>query len=508
MKQRTIIIGICLLGSIFFKAYAQQEFVPQKYFYQDGTLSSEGFLRNGKPDSCWKSYSPKGILLSEGNRKNYLLDGLWKFYDNDGKIQSEIIYKEGKKEGLSRSFLSEYIQEVVYRQDTIVGEVKQMDYHGKILGLIPFDNGKENGWARFFDTLGNIITILQYQDGFVQKREYVNRFNANGLKQGLWKTFNDSGKLVLEENYLNGKKNGYFKYYDQEGNFIRIEKYENDILIEDAVETKHLDRKVDYHPNGQIRTIAHFFKGKPEGIRREYSPEGKVVKSFIFHNGICLGEGIVDDNGKKQGQWKEFYESGKVRALGKYKNGRPIGTWKYLYEDGNVEIEGAYTIKGQKDGQWIWYYVSGNVLSVENYEEGDLNGHIFALSENGDTLFSGYYESGLESGVWVAYNDSVKVQGKYEDGKREGAWKTFYSNGKLKFVENYYNDNLEGKTVYYWENGLKKAEYPYTHGLLNGNVMQYDENGNMLYVTTYKMGIEIKYEGVKVTPTLDDFSFE
>ncbi len=502
-----IIIAGWLFCNIFSTLFAQGEFVLQKYFYQDGTLSSEGFLRNGQPDSCWKSYSPKGILLSEGNRKNYLLDGLWKFYDNDGKLQSEIFYKIGKKEGLSRSYMPSYIQEVFYSKDTIVGTVRQIDYQGRILGLVPFEQGKENGWARFFDTLGNITTVLQYENGFVKKREYINRYNANGLKHGLWKTFNDSGLVILEENYLNGKKNGFFKYYDKEGNFVRIEKYENDILIEDALETKQLDRRVDYHPNGKVRTVAHFFKGKPEGVRREYSPEGKIVQSYVFHNGKCIGEGIVDENGKKQGAWKEFYESGKVRAIGKYQNGFPIGGWKYLYESGQIEFEGSYTSKGKKDGQWTWFYLNGNILSVENYDEGEMNGPIFALSENGDTILSGNFEAGLETGKWIVFNDSVKVQGTYADGKREGAWKTFYPCGKVKVVENYYNDILDGKTICYWENGIKKAEFPYTNGLLNGNVIKYDENGNTMYVTTYKMGIETKYEGVKVTPTID-FSFE
>ena len=52
-----------------------------KFYYDDGSISSEGTMRNGKPDGYWKNYYSDSILKSEGNRKEYLLDSLWKFYD-------------------------------------------------------------------------------------------------------------------------------------------------------------------------------------------------------------------------------------------------------------------------------------------------------------------------------------------------------------------------------------------------------------------------------------------
>ena len=504
MKRIAIIIAcifqITLVG-------AQSDSVPQKFYYQDGTLSSEGFMRNGKPDGYWKSYYPNGVLRSEGNRKDMLLDSVWKFYDEKGNIQSEITYSNSLHQGLTRIYTTSYIEEYNYHQDTIVGNVYHKDYRGHIVGIIPYEGGVEHGWARMLDTLGNIHTVLHYENGNVIKREYINRYNAAGKKNGIWKEFSPQGILLAEGVYLNGKKHGYFKYYDANGYFQYIEKYENDILIENATETMHLDRKVDYHPNGKIHTIAHYFKGVPEGVRREYDSTGNVIKSYIFHNGIKLGEGIVDDNGKKQGPWKEYYESGAIKAKGKYINGKPAGEWHYYYEDGKTEIEGAYTSKGQKDGQWWWYYPSGSVLALEEYDDGDLNGLSFSLSAQGDTIECGNYDAGYETGKWYYINDSTRIEGKYADGKKEGVWKTYYPNGRLKIEERYFNNLLDGKVIYYWENASKMAEYNYNNGLLNGNAVKYDENGNVLFITTYKMGVETQYDGVKVTPVID-ISFE
>jgi antitoxin component YwqK of YwqJK toxin-antitoxin module len=478
-----------------------------KFYYPDSVVSSEGWMRDGNPDGYWKSYYPDGTIRTEGNRKDFLLDSTWKFYNNQGKIQSEITYLKGIRHGMSRKYLEEGIEECDYVEDTIMGIANLLSYTGCLLRTVPYENGKENGLAKLYDTLGTIIGTIEYVDGYAVKREYINRTDPNGMKQGHWKFFWENGNLKLDGYYQNDKKSGYFKYYDKEGNFLQIEKWENDILIEDALQTKQLDRKVDYHSNGKIRTVAYFYKGIPDGIRREYSPEGEVVNSYLFRNGILIGEGIVDDNGQRQGEWKEFYETGALRAAGKYADSKPTGKWKYYFENGKVEIKGDYTLKGQKDGEWIWYYPNDNILSVENYAVGLLEGESFTLTVEGDTLEHGLYVDGEEDGRWMYMNDSVLVEGIYNLGKREGVWKTYYPSGKLKRYEPYHNDELDGKSVFYWENSVKKSEYPYLNGLINGNVYQYDIDGNILYTTTYRMGVEIRFDGVKVTPEVD-VSFE
>ena len=501
-----LLVGLLLFG---FRAFAQQgdSLVYTKFYYPDGVLSSEGWMRNGEPDAYWKSYYPNGVLRTEGNRKDFLLDSVWKFYNNQGEIQSEITYKESFRHGVNRIYTEEAIEEYYYQEDTIKGIARWFSHSGHLIRTIPYENGVENGIAKIYDTLGQIVGTIEYLNGYPVKRERINRTDQNGLKQGVWKYFWENGNLQLEGAYQNDKKNGFFKYYDTDGNFQKIEKWENDILIEDAQETKKLDRKVEYHPNGKLKTEAYFFKGIPDGIRREYSPEGEVIQGYLFRNGILLGEGIIDEDGKKQGDWKEYYETGELRASGKYLNSRPVGKWKYYFENKKIEITGSYTRKGEKDGEWIWYYPNGNLLSIENYAAGLQEGESFALSINGDTLEHGMYVEGEEEGRWIYVNDSVLVEGTYVFGKKDGIWKTYHPNGKLKRSESYSNDELDGKSFFYWENSTKKGEYTYINGLLNGNTYQYDEDGNLLYTTTYRMGVEIRYEGVKVTPEID-ISFE
>ena len=56
-----------------------------------------------------------------------------------------------------------------------------------------------------------------------QLKEYL--YNLNGLPNGDYKTFNDSGLLESEAGYVNGKISGTKKYYYKYGALKKIESY-------------------------------------------------------------------------------------------------------------------------------------------------------------------------------------------------------------------------------------------------------------------------------------------
>ncbi len=61
------------------------------FFYDNGSKSSEGTMRDGKADGYWKNYYKNGKVKIEGNRKNFQLDSLWKFYSEKGKLLNQLI---------------------------------------------------------------------------------------------------------------------------------------------------------------------------------------------------------------------------------------------------------------------------------------------------------------------------------------------------------------------------------------------------------------------------------
>lgn len=496
MKVRLLLLLLCFCAI----AKAQDSVITHEfttYYYPSGAKASEGFLFNGKPDGWWKSFDEAGQLISEGNRKNCLLDSVWTFY-LDGIKYRTIHYKEGKKEGEQILYAPQDYTITLWREDTIIGNVVTYDTAGWIKKSVPYAQGKPHGLAKEFNKNGLVIRITQYYHGIMSRNQSVNRTDKNGNKQGAWKYFWDNGNLKLEASYFNNKKHGFFKYYDEDGTFLYVEKYTNDVLEEEAKETKQLEKKTAYHTNGKPSIIATYFQNKPEGIRREFDTAGKVIKGYIFENGWLRYEGITDMNGLRQGLWKEYYQTGELRSKGKYKNSKTIGEWNFYFPDKTIEISGNYNAKGEKHGPWIWFYPSADTMSIANYDEGELDGLYLEYDEDQQPLVKGEYVLGYEEGTWYYRNGKSYETGKYEGGKKIGTWISYFEEGKVASKTHYDEDLRNGKYVAYWENGNIRIMGNFVHGLENGTWTQYNEEGTPFLTTLFKEGKELKWNNYTI----------
>ncbi len=470
-----------------------------KYTYPDGTLSSEGYLQNGQPEGFWKSYHPNGTLASEGFRRNFQLDSIWIFYNDKGTKELEVHYSLGKKNGKRVQYFEKEIVEEQWLLDTLVNFTSVYYKDSQLKKRTPIVEGKPHGLEKQYNRDSLIIAVAQYYRGVLIKRETINRIDQFNYKQGPWKFFWPNGNLQLEGTYYNDKKHGFFKYYDENGQFLSVEKWENDQLIVDAPETKKLDMKTAYHPNGQPSITATYYKDVPEGIRRDYDTLGNITRGYIFQNGWLRYEGITDANGLRQGLWKEYYDTGELRSEGHYKNSIMTGTWNFYFTDKKVEITGKYNSKGQKTGSWIWYYPNRQELMVENWAKGELDGEYFEYDENGTVITSGTYYMGAEDGDWYYNNNGTIEKGAYYEGLRTGDWKMWYPNGNLMYEATYDQDLYDGKYTAYWDNGKVKLEGKYEIGTRIGSWVRYDEEGNPTMTTIYKEGREVQWNDYKIT---------
>ncbi len=498
--MKYLFLFFCLIW-IYVGSAQQNNINPNGYnvFYHDnGTISSEGSMVNGVPDGYWKTYYENGTLKSEGNRKDFMLDSLWKFNDENGKPVLEINYRKGKKNGIRRT-----IEEFEIIEENFVDDVKQGNTvysypDGKKKKTVPFVNGIEDGMSYEYDTEGTIISLVEYKKGFIVNRDKINRKDRNNLKQGRWVYFYENGRIRLEGNYRDDKKNGYFKQYDRDGNLIIVEKYLDDLLQENVAELVELDVRTDYYPSGKIKTVASYKDGIPEGVRREYAEDGRIVMAYTFIEGQMTGQGIMNEQGIKQGHWKEFFRDGQLKAEGDYSNGKKVGGWKFFYPDGTLEQEGFYNQDGQLDGQWRWYFPSGTLHREEQYLNDLVDGRSVEYDENGNLVSSGEYIEGKEEGFWYYNIDGVKEEGTFRNGLRNGSWKSWYQDGQLRFSGDFIDDNPNGKHIYYWGDGKLKEEGRYVMGLKEGEWVKYDPDGILFIVITFENGIEIKYDGIKI----------
>lgn len=499
-----MILRLCCLGllvSMSLLSFAQtgnnDSLVFKTYYYETGAKSSEGYLRDGQPDGYWKSYYRNGNLKAEGNRRNYELTGPWIFYDSEGNKTVEINYEGGLKSGLRKTYKDgKVVKEEDFTKDKLQGFTRVYFPTGELEREIPFVDNLEKGEGYEYARDGRIITLLTYKNGVLTKKQRINRTDDQDQKQGLWMSFFNNRKVKEEGPYTNGLKHGYWKYYQANGNLKRVEKWVMGQLQENAQEVAKIEVKRQIDPNtGKLAYKGAYRNGKPEGVHRKYDEEGNVVESKIYDNGVLLFEGIVDDQGLRQGPWKEYYPTGELKAEGAYKDNLKIGKWVYYYIDGQVEQTGNY-MQGLVDGYWIWYYPNGQTWREEEYILGEEDGPSVEYSDSGSVIAKGNYIEGFKDGPWYFEINDHHEEGSYFEGQRMGVWKQYYlDNDQLRFEGNYENGLENGMHTYYFPNGQLKRRGIYVAGEKDGVWEYFDENGNRIITIQYENGQEVKYNG-------------
>lgn len=520
----------CFVFSIFFPFIiaGQNNIINpdgyNKFYFENGILSSEGPMREGKPDGYWKTYFETGKLKSEGNRKNFVLDSIWKFYSDQGIQTSEISFKNNKKNGPSIGFSKEglVISEENYVENLRQGYSFYFYPEGEKQKKVFFKDDLENGTAWEYSKDGLIISIFEYKNGIQKGLEKINRKDNAGLKQGKWKEFyplppsiseggvNTVGEELMvhfEGDYVDGKKQGYWREYDRRGLTLNTVKYNQGEVEKNAEELMKLDIKTEYYDNAAIKNIKSFKSGVPEGIFREYSPEGVIINSEVFKDGRKLGEGIMDEKGIKEGKWKEFYGDSILRAEGEYKEGQRIGDWSFFYKNGKKEQFGKYGKSEKPEGKWMWFYENGNIWREEFFLNGLEDGMVTEYDDTGKVISKGEYEGGEKEGFWFYEAGDNREEGNYKAGKKDGGWKEYYlttgnfdKNSPLSFLGKFVDGFPDGKHVYYYPNGKKKIEGKYITGVKDGEWHWFNEEGLPVLTILFENGVEKKFNGVKVKP--------
>jgi antitoxin component YwqK of YwqJK toxin-antitoxin module len=506
MKKATLVIVILLTGLYVFGQSANNPQDGYQVFrYPNGTISSEGMFKNGKPEGFWKSYYVTGIRKSKGKYTNFQLDSIWVFFDQAGDTIEKINYLFGKRNGYSYKYKKDPFEGLyISSKELFAGDRKEGTAYfyfpdGKIQQAISYNNGKKEGLSKELDKNGVVITLMEYNNDFLISRERINRSDSKGLKQGVWKEFYPSGGIRSEKNFRDDQLHGYFKEYDNRGVLTLTMLYDNGSIVKSEVEDQpDIEMENRYDQNNKLIYSGPFRNKIPVGVHREYGSDGKVKNAFVYNdNGLLLSEGIVDDGGKFNGKWKDLYPDGKTQAEGQYTDSRRSGVWKFYDITGKMEQTGSYN-NGRPDGLWKWYYENGALLREEEYFQGQRDGTYTEYSPTGEIIAQGMFTDGEKNGEWKYKSGDNTEEGKYIVGLRDGLWKSYYPGGKIKFKGSYVQGNPDGQMTYYYENGRPREEQFYRMGIRQKTWKKYDEEGITVLTITYKDDVEVSINGVKI----------
>jgi len=164
-----------------------------KRYYEVGSIKT--IIKYDKTGDKGKAvfYWDDGTKMAVGNYVNQnIKDSIWNYYATDGVLIMQEIYKNGKKNGISKKFWrnGKTSQEVPFENDIINGAYREYYESGQKLIETLYKKGKNDGlFYRYYES--NRVAIKGYY--------------KNNVMDGKWQYFDNEGKLIQEIIYKDGK---------------------------------------------------------------------------------------------------------------------------------------------------------------------------------------------------------------------------------------------------------------------------------------------------------------
>jgi len=172
--------------------------------------------------------------------------------------------------------------------------------------------------------------ILIFNNFLCHSQNTKDKFIGNELNPQVKVSYKDSC-LSKMESISNEIKNGISILFYPTSNVASIAAYSNNILIGEYIE---------YHKNGTLKIRGSFVSDS--------------IKDITYKEKICFksSDGINE-----------------IICMNTFYKGEKIGEWKFYYDNGKLQYKGTYK-KGKREGNWIYYDLSGNIEKIEMWEEG------------------------------------------------------------------------------------------------------------------------------------------
>ena len=179
-----------------------------------------------------------------------------------------------------------------------------------------------------------------------------------------------------------------------------------------------------------------------------------------------------DEDGKRHGKWKKYYNNERVRYVGEFDHGKEIGIFKY-YSASN----------------------SDNPTIIKEYDPNSESAKVRFYTPSGVLESEGKMMGKMREGKWLFYHPdgkSVMSEENYVNGKLHGTYNTFYISGEPTEVTSYKNGLLDGNYKKYSIKGFLYQDFNYERGKLNGMAIYYSrKTGDLIKKGPFKDDLRV-----------------
>lgn len=245
-------------------------------------LIREGWYKNGKRDSTFRTYNRQGQLTEERHFVDDRQNGMQRTFDSKGHLHSEHSYNMGKKEGVSKVYTGTALTLIEWYSLDAMDSSMRYSGEGKLL-------------ARMTRVDAQTKQFWEYHPNGKLSKTWTEKSNR---KEGLLTSYYPDGKKKNEITYKNGRAEGQWRAWNEKGVLVIVAKAEYGQDTEEQVYTNkgialkehrlHEPAPVDTAYDGQVRRYM------PPEIRRmpqlvadevteeeEVSPDALVVDRAV-----------------------------------------------------------------------------------------------------------------------------------------------------------------------------------------------------------------------------------
>ena len=259
-------------------------------------------------------------------------------------------------------------------------------------------------------------------------------------------------------------------------------------------------------------------------------------QKIYWESGAIRCEGQSNDMGARVGQWKFYYSTGEIEAVGSY-NGQKVSFVNEPFKRPKTTAIEDQSSKSSRQGEWNFYYKNGVVSAKILYQNGCPYDKAYRYHPNGtkaeevtmkdcalnaprmmwDQKGVKYFETKVEApGKTVDYeyysNGQIKSIVPYKDGEQYGVVKRFFENGNREEDVMMKNNKVYGSYRSWYSNGKKQREFFSINNVMSGEFREWSETGVLLretiedtesqriIVKTYWENGQLKMKGTSKTP--------
>lgn len=435
--------------------------IRNRFYYPNGEINFEVNLLDGVYHGKFISYHPNGVIRSKVNYKNGKQHGDWSTFYESGNLKSLMTYNDGKV--VDKSLVNYYESGYPSRTNECDDYYNQTEYHhnGKTYydcqtGLYYTENGELTGNIEKFDT-NKVIN----ESGSI----------INGLKIGLWKSFDSFGNVIEESNYSNGKLEGKTVGYDYVYDDITGNPLMKIIKNIDNYNQGKFEGKQYWYEIVDFNNVEEHITVYKNGVVKKEEFEMVPVYDIVSSDSNLIYDYVRDKIKVKRGltYYKKNPYSGDIFFLGSKDSITSFTESSVKVVNGSLIEETGYYKTGEV--RYVVELINGELNGTETgyYETGEINYVVNRGNNDGDNVYLFYDKNGVELNGFVItkYESGVtRNSGVFINGKPDGFLKTYDEDGNKSSQYNFKVGVLDGKQIYYnTEDDSEEVEF-YDNGVL------------------------------------------